>query len=143
MPRIKDRQALSGAVWEAVVQRPDDLIELAPLEAAANSGTLTTIDAAKSPFFKVLLSDDRDWQSFLKSEMLEVAAAHGVTATSDMTKAEIEQALNALDAPAAPAVDYDEMTKAELTALAHSMGLDGVREYWKKSEIIAALDAAS
>ena len=143
MARIKDRQALGGAVWEAVVQRPDDLIELAPLEAAANSGTLTTIDAAKSPFFKVLLSDDRDWQSFLKSEMLEVAAAHGVTATSDMTKAEIEQALNALDAPAAPAVDYDEMTKAELTALAHSMGLDGVREYWKKSEIIAVLNAAS
>ena len=143
MASIKEQPQLGISIWLYLADNPQDTPVLGAAEDAINAGTMTTIDAAKSPFFKVLLSDDRDWQSFLKSEMLEVAAAHGVTATSDMTKAEIESALNALDAPAAPAVDYDEMTKAELTALAHSMGLDGVREYWKKSEIIAALDAAS
>lgn len=143
MAQIKQHDYLLAAIWEHAVDNIDDLPALAQAEADILAGSMSLLEAAKNKFFRVLLNDDRNWQAFTKLEMLEVAAAHNVTATSGMTKAEIDHALGALDAPSSPDIDYNSMTKAELTALAHSMGLDNVREYWTKSEIIAVLNAAS
>ena len=135
MAKIKTKDERAAAVFEAVVDEPSNLAELVAMDQKIESGDLSAFDAAKSRFFGVFLEKPRQWLKFTKNQMIEIGNAHGISVFSSMTKAEIDEELNALD----PALD--DMTKQQLYEYAKSKRIYAVTRM-TKAEIIAAIKAA-